>query len=302
MQSSRLKILLIEDNPGDARLLRLFLDEAGGIAYDLAHLSRLAPALQSLETKAFDLALVDLSLPDSFGIETFRRVHDAAPETPIIVLTGSDDAVLAVEAVKTGAQDYLVKGQVDGHTLVRSIRYAMERHRLQLELRNQSLTDELTGLYNRRGFYMFVEQHLKLAIRSQRDLSVIFLDLDGMKQINDTWGHTTGDQALVDVADLLRGTFRESDIIARMGGDEFAIVALDTEEAQAQELCDRLEGCIVQFNAEHKCSYNLSVSMGVCPYGQNCPHSSADEMIAYADRAMYEQKRRKRERVNAGVV
>jgi serine phosphatase RsbU (regulator of sigma subunit) len=134
MDARPIQVLLVEDNPGDARLLQLSLAEATSAQFELTHVERLADALQRLSTQTFDVVLLDLSLPDSRQIDTFRRTRAHAPQLPIIVLTGLDDETLAVETVHEGAQDYLVKGHVDSHLLVRAIRYAIERKRAQEQL------------------------------------------------------------------------------------------------------------------------------------------------------------------------
>lgn len=127
------RILLVEDNPGDARLIRETLREAESFPFELALADRLAAAEVRLAAEPFDVVLLDLSLPDAHGLETVRRTLAAAPEAPIVVLTGLDDETLAVNAVQAGAQDYLVKGRLDGTLLARAIRYAMERKRLERE-------------------------------------------------------------------------------------------------------------------------------------------------------------------------
>jgi sigma-B regulation protein RsbU (phosphoserine phosphatase) len=135
------RILLVEDNPGDARLLRFTLQEAESLRFDLVHAARLSEALDAVRQGPADVVLLDLSLPDAHGMETVTRMLDAAPAVPIIVLTGLTDETVAVQAVQAGAQDYLVKGSVDGGTLARAIRYAMERKRMEMEraglLRNE---------------------------------------------------------------------------------------------------------------------------------------------------------------------
>ena len=129
----RIRALLVEDNPGDARLIREMLREAGAghAAVDLVHADRLAAGLAHLAGCGADVVLLDLSLPDSHGFETFEAAHNAAPDVPIVVLSGLDDEALAVRAVHEGAQDYLVKGRVDGGIILRSMRYAIERQRLE---------------------------------------------------------------------------------------------------------------------------------------------------------------------------
>jgi signal transduction histidine kinase len=129
-----IRALLIEDNPGDARLIREMLRESasgGALPVDLTHVDRLSAGLETLHDEATNVVLLDLSLPDSTGFDTFRTVRTAAPGVAIVVLSGLDDQDLAVRAVQEGAQDYLVKGQVDGGTLLRAMRYAVERQRLE---------------------------------------------------------------------------------------------------------------------------------------------------------------------------
>jgi MinD-like ATPase involved in chromosome partitioning or flagellar assembly/CheY-like chemotaxis protein len=133
MESKIMKVLLIEDNPGDARLIREMLAQERGATLDLERADRLSAGLERLAAGPIDVVLLDLSLPDSQGLDTFARVHAHAPEVPIMVLTGLDDEELAVKAVREGAQDYLVKGELDGSLLVRAMRYAIERHRVQAE-------------------------------------------------------------------------------------------------------------------------------------------------------------------------
>jgi signal transduction histidine kinase len=134
MVEERLRILLVEDNPGDARLLRETIAEADGGRFEITHLVRCEEATKRLVEDSFDVVLLDLSLPDSKGLETVTRVNAAAPQVPIVIMTGLDDEEMAVAAAKIGAQDYLVKGHIDSRGLVRSLRYARERKRQELEL------------------------------------------------------------------------------------------------------------------------------------------------------------------------
>ena len=135
MDEKIIKLLLIEDNPGDARLIKEMLAESKIARFELKHASLIRAGLDDLSEKNFDVVLLDLSLPDSHGIETFNKVRAHAPLMPIIVLTSLDDELLAIEAAQRGAQDYLVKGHVDGNLLIRSILYAMERKHAEEALR-----------------------------------------------------------------------------------------------------------------------------------------------------------------------
>ena len=127
------RVLVVEDNPGDLYLLRDSLSQAGAGRFELVHADRLSGALDLIAERSFDIALLDLSLPDSRGLDTYRRVRARAPELPIVILSGFDVESLALDAVRGGAQDYLVKGHVDGHVLERSLQYAIERKRAEVE-------------------------------------------------------------------------------------------------------------------------------------------------------------------------
>jgi diguanylate cyclase (GGDEF)-like protein/PAS domain S-box-containing protein len=165
-----------------------------------------------------------------------------------------------------------------------------ERKELEEELRVMSLRDVLTGLYNRRGFLTLAEQQLKIASRMQKGMLMIFADLDGMKQINDDLGHQEGDRALIDIAQILKKTFRESDIIARHGGDEFVILSLETPEFGADLLVNRLAEHMHYHNRYESRPYSLSLSMGFARYDPEKP-MSLHELLVKADSMMYEEKK-----------
>ena len=286
------RVLLIEDDPDYAYILRRMLTERGGHAFTLEHVERLADGLDRLEGGGADVVLLDLDLPDSFGLDTFLAIHQRAPEVPAVVLTGLDDETVAVGAVRQGAQDYLVKGDFGGHLLVRALRYAIERHHRQQSLRNLSLEDDLTGLYNRRGFVALAEQQLKLARRNELRLLVVFADLDGLKAINDAYGHATGSEAIVEVANALRETFRDSDILARFGGDEFVCLLPETGEESFDVPARRLRRNLEASNRRAARPYQLSVSLGAAAYDPRNP-CSLEQLIERADQAMYRDKRRR---------
>jgi serine phosphatase RsbU (regulator of sigma subunit) len=130
----RIRALLIEDNPGDARLIEMMLAEADAESFELRHVDRLEHGLRELGNGSIDIVLSDLSVPDSHGLETFQRLHARAPHVPIIVLSGLNDTTVALNAVHQGAQDYLIKGEVDGQLLARAMRYAIERKRMSEQL------------------------------------------------------------------------------------------------------------------------------------------------------------------------
>jgi len=179
-------------------------------------------------------------------------------------------------------------GDIIGYLAIQ--RDITEQKRLEEDLRALSLVDELTGLYNRRGFVTLAQQQLKLANRLMRKDFLVFVDLDRMKWINDTFGHQKGDEALVEAADILKNTFRESDIVARIGGDEFAILTVETEDADVEAINTRLQGNIKGHQGKGQGSFTLSMSVGITRYDPEHP-CSIDELLAKADKLMYAQKR-----------
>ena len=287
------KILLVEDNPGDARLLREALAEIVESELELTYCESATQALTLLVNGKPDVILSDLGLPDAQGLEAVKRIRGAAPDVPLVVLTALNDESLAVEAVHSGAQDYLVKGQIDGCSVWRALRYAMERQRMQLEVLNQALIDDLTGLNNRRGFLSLGQHQLKLAYRTGRPFFVAFFDLDGLKQINDTFGHQEGNRAIVDAATVLKDSFRHSDILARLGGDEFAALVLESHGDTAETVMDRIKEELQTLNAGAGRSYQLSFSMGIVAAHAAQPLADLETLLSQADTLMYEQKKNK---------
>jgi diguanylate cyclase (GGDEF)-like protein/PAS domain S-box-containing protein len=167
------------------------------------------------------------------------------------------------------------------------------RRQRERELYSQALSDELTGLHNRRGFAALAGQQLKLAERSGASLRLVYADLDDLKDINDAHGHAAGDRALVDFAAVMRKTFRESDILARIGGDEFAALAMDYTETDDAALAARLQENLDAHNAGGDLPYHLSASVGVIRYDPQSPRG-VDELLDEADRSMYTKKRDRR--------
>lgn len=286
---NQVNVLLIEDDSGDAEYLGEILSEETEPCFNIERADSLKSGLECLANGDFDVILLDLSLPDSQGMDTFAQAHSTAPFVPIVILTGLDDKSIAFETVRKGAQDYLVKGKGGGKMLARVIRYAIERQKMQSVLQSQATVDDLTGLYNRRGFLNLAERHLKLAMRTRREFLLILADLDGLKHINDTFGHHEGDLALIMTGQILRETFRESDIIARIGGDEFAIIAIEPSKNSGDVLTSRLRENLDLFNAQKGQRYTLSISAGAARFDPEML-LSLEELMARADEKLYQQK------------
>lgn len=194
--------------------------------------------------------------------------------------------------VRAGSDTALLDGAESGvirDLLRRALQCATKQYMVQMELSNLALKDELTGLYNRRGFLALADRQLKLARRSGRSLLLFFIDLDGLKEINDVFGHTEGDAALRRTAEALHATFRDSDVVARFGGDEFAALAIEASgqsEASIRERLTEYLSSVGRKDVHHK----YSLSLGTARFDPWNP-VSIRELIAEADRAMYEQKR-----------
>lgn len=165
----------------------------------------------------------------------------------------------------------------------------IERKRLEEEIRSLSLTDELTKLYNRRGFILLAETEMKLAHRMKRAMLLFYGDVDNLKTINDTLGHDRGDLALQEISAILKENFREADVLARLGGDEFVVLALDASKESAEILTNRIQAVLETRNQQRDVSYQLSLSLGVAHYDPEAP-CTLSELIAQADGLMYHQK------------
>jgi diguanylate cyclase (GGDEF)-like protein len=283
-----IRILLVEDNPGDAVIVRELLGESDH-AFDLTTVTRIRDCMRLIDDKLVDMILLDLTLPDSEGLQGLNRLRAQAPEIPIIILTGLSDIDTAERAVRSGAQDYLIKGHLEGNLLNHAVRFAQLRHAFRTELEELSLRDPLTGLYNRRGFRLLADQSLRLAQRNSRDSVLLLADMNDLKDINDTHGHAQGDLALQAAARAFMAALRDSDIVARLGGDEFVALAVEAHPPGVDSLMHRLHEKLKLEGDGLDMSMPFSLSIGVATFNpQEAP--SLNDLIVAADRNMYEQK------------
>jgi diguanylate cyclase (GGDEF)-like protein len=289
-------LLLVEDDLGDARLLREMLNGQNSLNTQLTHLECMSDAEKHLTEHAVDIILLDLGLSDAHGLEAIRRVHAAAPGIPLVVLTGLDDESLAVQALQQGAQDYLIKGQIDTRGLLRALRYAIERNAMERralamarQMAHSAEHDFLTGLPNRMLLNDRIGRAIALAARHTRKVAVLFLDLDGFKHINDSLGHPTGDKLLQSIAKRLTDCVRGSDSVSRQGGDEFVILLLELEQADdAAVTARRMLQAVAQPHFVDLHDLYVTASIGVSVYPDDGP--DADTLIKNADTAMYQAK------------
>jgi len=266
-------------------VLKRFLAMQG---HDCEVFSSAESALDHIANKPCDILITDIVMPGMKGLQLTKEVRQSWPDTNVIVMTGFIDDFSYDQAIEAGASDF-IKKPFTMHEMMLRIRHV----HLQERLREMSNSDELTGLYNRRGFYAIAQQQLKVANRAKGEVALLFADMDKFKSINDQWGHQKGDEALVSMADILKQTFRESDLIARISGDEFALLLIDTPEKNMSFVFNRLQKNIDAFNIHSGGMFNLSLSIGMSVYYHDRP-CSVDELLRQADRRMYEQKQLKK--------
>jgi diguanylate cyclase (GGDEF)-like protein len=282
-------VLLIEDNPGDARLIReMIAEHPDAPPFNVSTVERLAQGLERLSAGETGLVLLDLSLPDSLGLDTFSKVYAHSPTVPIIVLTGNDDQTVALSAVKNGAQDYLIKGRLDRELLLRSMQYSIERKRYQVQLEHQANYDALTGLPNRNLLHDRLRRSV-YAQRMPRTVAVVFIDLDHFKFVNDSLGHSIGDELLKAMAERLRLMLRDGDTVARLGGDEFVLILNDqSSEEVIYRAMQRITAELAQPIEIDGKELVVTCSAGISLYPQDGP--DVDTLLKNADAAMYRAK------------
>ena len=247
-------------------------------------------ALGKIMEAKFDALITDIVMPEMDGIALTKELSKQYQNLPVMVMTGYTEEYSAETAIASGAREFIKKPFSISEFLVRFDKM-MRDHKGEEALLALSLIDELTGLYNRRRFFVLAEQYLKLSVRTKKRLLLLFIDMDNLKWINDHHGHNEGDQALIDLANILKKTFRESDIIARIGGDEFVVLSESTDE-NGEIIMTRLHENIEDYNTKRSGRYPLSISVGTTQFDPKYP-VSIDGLLSKADALMYAQKRRK---------
>ncbi len=290
MDDKIIKILYVEDDMDHAVLIRELLEEIKNVHYKLTHVQRFDEALLEIDNEDYDIVLLDLSLPDEQGVNTVARVCEQAPDIPVVVISGTDDETRAIKALQKGADEYLVKGKVKSHSLSRILRYAIMRHKGRVELQSLSLVDDLTGLYNRKGFMLFAQQQLSLSVRAKRGMILFFIKLNGLKEIKDKSGHQSGDLALIETASILKEVFRDSDIVGRHAEDEFTAIAIESFDANNEIIIKRLQDDLYSSNKQANRLYELSLSIGTAYYDTE-ELCSIEKLINRAEESMNEQRK-----------
>ncbi len=291
-------VFVVDDDPADYLILDELLQDSTRFRFEVSHLQNVDQARQALLDERCDVMLLDYFLGKDTARDLLieaRRIH--CP-TPIVVLTGLESSSLDDESINMGAADFLPKEGMTTALLERTIRHAIQHKRTELELEKMVKKDPLTGLGNRLMFEEILETSLARSKRSGTKLAVLFMDLDRFKEINDSLGHPTGDLLLLLVADRLRKVVRESDFIARIGGDEFTILIDElNDEEDALSVAHKILCAISEPSPVGRHELNVSASIGVSVYPEN--GDSPIKLMQKADLALYEAKRRGAQRVQS---
>lgn len=277
-------VLIVDD---DERLLEMLMTALSIEGYRCETAAEVEKALDLIKNVVFDILIVDIKMPGMTGLELTQKAKKIRPDMAVIVMTAYIEEFSYDSAIEVGASDFIKKP-----FSVRELIARIQHVKLQERLRSMSVTDELTDLYNRRGFFALAEQELKMANRLRRNAFLFYLDIDNLKDINDNYGHLEGDMMILETANILRRTFRQSDSVSRIGGDEFVVILNGAKEADTDIVSSRLQKNIDEFNKGLNRGYKLSMSVGIALYNPENP-ASVDELLSQADKSMYEQKRYK---------
>jgi len=285
LERDRLTVMVVDD---DAAVLDVICQSLAQEGIACEGFRQAEEALEALQRRPVAVLLTDIVMKGMGGLELLHRARQLHPSLTVILMTGFVQEFSYDEALRAGAADF-IKKPFTAQELLARLKYA----RLKEHLRELSITDELTGLANRRGFFTFAQQQIKQLRRSKGSLVLLFADLDDFKSINDTLGHQAGDQVLIDAAKILRETYRDSDIIARMGGDEFAAILVNSPETSIAALRARLQDGMDAYNARRDGRITLSMSVGMAVLDPSRT-ATTDELVREADARMYEEKERKK--------
>lgn len=305
-----LRLLIVEDDLSSARSLRALLEVSGDPQFTIRHVTSAAAACEAVRGGDLDVVILDLGLPDATDLQALIRLEAAVHEIPVIVLTGRGDDTLASDALHFGAEDYLRKGAIDFDSLIRSIRYAVERHRgvrdlarvkkelenVNRDLERLTLVEPLTELLNRRGLQQALSREVQHMNRAAASSAVLLVDLDDFKHINDHLGHAAGDVVLKEVGRRLRASIRAVDYVGRIGGDEFMLLLPETEPAEVMRVAERIRLAIATAMIQHSTgTVTLTASIAAMLLTEDMP--AVDQLLARAHMLLARAKSEGKNRV-----
>lgn len=295
MEEQKITLLMIEDSKDDRTLYKRWLSKNKQIG-TILEATDVQTGLNLYAKNAIDCILIDYQLPGDNGIDFIQKLNGLAqPFVPLIMLTGHGSEQIAVEAMKAGATDYLTKDELSEQLLSKTIQHVLEKSKLVLALKEKTLalelmatTDSLTGLLNRYAFQKETQKRLSAARRHDQKIAVLFMDLDGFKLINDSFGHEIGDRLLSLAASRLASSLREEDILCRFGGDEFIAMVSVYLNSDAEEIARKIIQLLsAPYDIEGR-TLQINACIGIAYRHGN---EDANDLIHEADLALYEAKR-----------
>ena len=289
------EVVLVEDDPSIGRLVGLSLRRDGHRAH---HVPSIEAARQLLSSTDWDILLLDRRLPDGDGVELCREVRQKNPHAYILILTGDATRESKLAGFDCGADDYVTKPFHMAELLAR-VRAGLRIVQLQKallasnrQLEELSRTDALTGLRNRRSFDDELAMRFEYACRYGRPLTLVMIDIDHFKEVNDAFGHPVGDAVLKKLAQVLKRTTRQSDVVARFGGEEFAVLLPETPMREALQFAEKIRAAVVAEDLGPGMPPRVTISAGVAAISH-----SPEDLVATADAALYRAKQSGRNRV-----
>ncbi len=286
-----MKILIAEDDPISRRLLESQLIRWN---YEVVITSDGKAALETLQSEdPPSIAILDWMMPEMDGVKVCQEIRKQEKEhyTYVLLLTARGRKEDLIEGLEAGADDYVIK-PFNAHELDMRIKAGKRIIELEKKLRILTIKDDLTNLYNRRGLIELSKQQMKIAKRQKIPVSLLFADIDNFKKINDTFGHKEGDSILIETARILNETYRETDIITRIGGDEFAVLLIGASEKDVDVIKNRLQENIDESNKKNN-KHKLSLSIGIATSHPELIND-IEHLLTQADKLMYEQKNSKK--------
>lgn len=293
------KILLIDD---EVEIRDLLADLLEGEGYEVCQAKDGVNGLEVFQSRNPDLVITDVRMPKKNGIELLKDIQDSDSEVDVIILTGQSDEATAIECLKAGAYDYLLKPIEDVELLLTAVSRALQKRHLEKQnkllikqLEDMAIRDPLTGLFNVRQLYTYLDEEIARSARYNHEFCLFFMDIDFFKKVNDTYGHQFGDYVLQKMGRIMKSVLRSTNRLFRYGGEEFIIVLPETNRDEAISIIDRLMSTVRNHCFEYeKHATNITVSIGGAIYPTHS--SSKNDLIKIADQALYQAKKLGRDR------
>lgn len=284
-----IKILFIDREHGEYLLIADILSHVRNVNYELVWCDQLEIATSKILSNEFDVVLLDFYWGDLSARDLLNSVKVQANKTPIVIMTDEMEIEVDRDVIRTGASDYLIKGQIDFQLLERTLRYAIERKQTEIYLARLAHYDQLTDIPNRILFRDRLEHVIHLANRDKTSFALMFIDLNGFKQVNDTFGHDAGDSIIRICAERLSACMRRSDSVARMGGDEFTLLLSHIDShTDVAHIAEKIIALLSEPAEINGYEVVVGCSIGIAIYPQ--AGRDAESLLKNADMAMYKAK------------